>query len=74
MSSMSFQINFSLIIISVSAVIAEILTLSNTPQTRKHSVTIAFKHYLYANKHNPNTTATTNPTSANTTATLRECI
>jgi len=44
---MSFQINFSLIIISVSAVIAEILTSSNTPQTHKQSVTITFKHSIY---------------------------
>ena len=62
---MSFKIHYSLIILLISAVTAEILTTSDTPQIHKQPVTITFQHYLYINKHEPNTTTTTNPTSAN---------
>ena len=43
----TIQFNFPLTIIPVSAVVAEILTSSNTPQTQKQSVTITFKHCIY---------------------------
>jgi len=43
----TFQISYSPIITSVSAVIADILTTSSTPQTHKQPVTVTFKLSIY---------------------------